>query len=252
MRTLFHLFIVLFSPLAFALDSSVIQTTSESATLYHWFNAEKTPKQHLSAKLKPSDPKGFNYISKANLTQWIAASTNPVELRHEGGSDENWVLIELNVRPGFKLMELTPDFLSSSGCPAFSAKPSSLPATCLKALNETVATLGLDGLKLKTGEILITNGKYFRPSDVKLFNHFSTAEPEERLKIQSLFYKADFDHFKLGVSDSLFPSEISRLNPPFSGGGRGLLWDDLDGKPLDLGGQATRALSDQKTEQQPH
>jgi hypothetical protein len=244
MRTLAYLLIALFSNLAFALDSSVVQTSSESTTLYHWFNAEKFPKQHFSAKLKSSDPKGFNYISNA--------SVNPVELRQQGGKDENWILIELNVRPGFKLMELTPDFLSSSGCPSLTAKPSSLPPDCSKALNETVATLGLDGLKLKTGEILLTNGKFFHPNEIKLFNRFSTDAPEDRLKIQSLFYKADFDHFKLGISDLLFPSEISRLNPPFSGGGRGLLWDDLDGKPLDLGGQATRALSDQNTEQQPH
>jgi hypothetical protein len=244
MRLFRHLIIIvviisllLFTTLAFGLedDSSAVQTTTESITLYRWLNAESFPKLHLSAaKLNPSDPKGLAAISAVRLSQGVTASTSPATLRRQGGSGVSWVLFELRVAPGFKTLETTPALLSSAGCPALTPQSFPLPPDCLKSLEGLVSTLSLDGLKLKTGEIVLTNGKYFHSGDIKVFNHLSTENVQDRLIIQSLFYQADFDHYKLGRGDSLFPSEISRLNPPFSGGGRGLLWDDLDGKPLDL------------------
>jgi hypothetical protein len=238
MRKLLLTSLILFSKLAFALD---VQTMAEPQVFYHWFNAEKLPKLHLATnKIKPNDPKAFNYISSVHLPQWIAASDNPVNLRQQGGTDENWILIELHVNPGFKSAEVAPE-----SCPSLNSKSSALPAKCMKTLEEIVTSNDLDGLKLTSGEIILTNGKSFHPGDVRIFNHLSSDETPDRLKIQSLFYKADFEHFKIGLSESLFPSEINRLNPPFSGGGRGLLWDDLDGKPLDLGATPTRTLSEQ-------
>jgi hypothetical protein len=210
-----------------AVGDDNVHTTSEPTTLYHWFNSPK-----LQSKIKSSDPKGFATVSHISLNQWFTASANPVSLRPLGGDD--WVLLELNVRPGFKVLDIDPDLFSAQGCPSLTAKSSSLSPSCLKALQDVVKKFDLNGLRLGTGEIIVANGTLFRPEEVRVFNHLSTDAPQDRLKVQSLFYKADFDRFKVGLSDSLFPSEINRLNPPFSGGGRGLLWEDLDGKPLDL------------------
>jgi hypothetical protein len=241
-RQLITICLIFFSGLACASDdSALVQTTTVPMTLYHWFNAASSPKLRLATRFKSSDPKGLAYLSEVRLSRWVLSSESPVTLRWQGGperaegNNENWVLLELHVSPGFKTIEATPNFLSSKSCPVLNPKSAPpLPPECLSSLERTTISLGLNGFKLKTGEIVLTNGKYFHSGEVRLFNPLSTDATQERLKIQSLFYKADFDHFKIGLTDSLFPSEISRLNPPFSGGGRGLLWDDLDGKPLDL------------------
>ena len=95
---------------------------------------------------------------------------------------------------------------------------------------------------------VILSNRWMRPESVRVFNRHTTDALDERLKIQSMYYKTVADMASdPAMGRSLahssgwtelpkfeYPTEISASNRPFTSGPfKGLLWDDLEGKQTD-------------------
>ena len=95
---------------------------------------------------------------------------------------------------------------------------------------------------------VIMSNRWVRPESVRVFNRHTTDAADERLKIQSMYYKTVADMASdPAMARSLahangwselprfdYPSVISAANRPFTSGPfKGLLWDDLEGKRTD-------------------
>jgi hypothetical protein len=234
--------------------------------VYHWFQGGNIH------PVKSSDRKGFDYLKDQSSLFWKTGkafdlAVDPISSRKLGGS-ENWNLIQLRMTSGFRVLDFRQgketrfpaaiqELLVQQGCPASFNQIDKLPEvvvlgkkSCVDALRRVLSDdLSIDAFAgtplggTRTSEcssiskntaFTLASIKHFTPEDVKLFNEHTLDSVEDRVRIQSLFYKADYDtNFTAGPSDPLFPTLITRLNPPFSGGVLHLLWEDLDEKAID-------------------
>jgi hypothetical protein len=157
---------------------------------------------------------------------------DPVSTLNYGG--DNFVLLQIQLPQGFRVLELvngnnipfsaeTQKILSRHGCPEGTNIMSLMMPQVFKSpechqivqqvlreklqidafrfeypradFNECTAT-SREGYAESNSALLITNGTKFKPEMIRAYNKFSTDDKENRVNIESLFYKTSYEATK--------------------------------------------------------
>ena len=189
----------------------------------------------------------------------LYAANDPVYTYGYGGLDEGlgndrWLLIEMTLPKGFRLLETiqpsTADspanesvnrVLNRFGCPSYLepetaviAGGSHLGKSCQELMRKVLKNiLQIDGFNYQYSQtyftncepsdiepaFVITSSRFINGKLIKVFTKGTTSFRDDRLRIQTLFQ-----------SNVGSPKIVSPSTPLFFGGGQ-LLWDDLRGQP---------------------
>jgi hypothetical protein len=246
-----------------------VRTLAKPVYVYNWHEAKKL--SELTTKVR--DPRNFKYIQDNSTAYWDAqnkydgghdksygiglyAGSDPVSFRQYGGSSKKWVLAEIHLPNGFRMIDASQDrvqlppknvgLLARLGCPKSWESSPILLTEMLRPENykgnpqcgAIIRKLFKDDLKIdafvyphaqtkfsecdpsqgsRQSTFVITNGDNLRPADVKIYDAKTSDDRPARLRIQSMFNSVNT------VDPVIHSSELEADN---------FLWKDMEGKAM--------------------
>jgi hypothetical protein len=260
-----------FQTLVKTITPEVFELT-DSTVMYNW-HPEKS-----DAGLKPSsrDPDAFADAQKFMKRYWdhqldpknagmgdgLYLALDPVITRSYGRGSNQWVLTEVRLPKGFRILDAhrqghSPmskeqlELMNRLGCtmdehddplakelvnPKNNNKSPSCAAVIRRLLNETLKVdalaYGYDSTYFSECDatnphrqtaLVVMNGEKISSADIRIFNRTTNDDLDSRIRIQSLIAKARL------AREEPAPATLK------TDAGGALLWHDLEGKPYDSG-----------------